>query len=224
MPTVPADKSKSRPRTSRTWYAKFLYIVFNNGFRLLWMVYLRLRVFRSDRFPDRGAALICSNHQSHLDPILVANACSKRYISFVARESLFRFRPFGWLIRTFGAFPINRDAGLGGIKTTLKKLKNGEMVLIFPEGTRTPDGQLKEFKSGFCAIARRGRVPIIPLAIEGAYEAWPRSSRIPGMGRVRIKTGEPIPVEKIAELSDEALTSLVQQAVAQLQSELNAEH
>jgi len=85
--------------------------------------------------------LVVSNHQSHFDPPLVGIGCW-RQMNFVARESLMTFRPFGWLIRSIGAIPIDRDGiGLSGIKESLKLLKRGEMVLIFPEGTRTPPGQ-----------------------------------------------------------------------------------
>lgn len=211
--------STSNKKPQRKWHEKFLYVVLNNFFRCLWLVYFGFRVFSSNRYPKEGPILICSNHQSHLDPILVGNSCS-RYVSFVARESLFKNRIFGWLITALGAFPINRDAGLGGIKNTLKKLKQGEVVLIFPEGTRTPDGEIKEFKPGFCAIARRAKVPIVPVAIEGAYEAWPKSTRYPRPKRVKLKVGEPITVDEIQSLSDEQLTSKVQASVEQLQRDL----
>ena len=214
-----AAREKKSKSTKRKLSDRLIYIFFNNFFRLLWMTYLRLRCFGSQKMPREGAALICSNHQSHLDPILVANSVS-RYVGFVARESLFKNRIFGWLITALGAFPINRDAGLGGIKATLKRLKAGELVLIFPEGTRTPDGEIKPFKSGFCAIARRSKVPIVPVAIEGAYQAWPKSAKIPQPGQVRLKIGDPIPADKVAELSDEELTQLVQDEVSRLQQEL----
>lgn len=214
-------KKNQRSRVKRTWLDSFLYCGFNNFFRLIWMIYLGLRAFRSDRFPEFGPGLICSNHQSHLDPILVGNSC-QRYVTFVARESLFKFKPFGWLIARLGAFPINRDAGLGGIKTTLRKLKSGELVLIFPEGTRTPDGELKPFKPGFCAIARRARVPIIPVAIDGAYQAWPKSAPAPRPGNVRVKIGEPISIDQVADLPDDELTALVQSKVAALLEEIRS--
>lgn len=217
-----ALNSKRSKVPRRKWHEHFLYRLLNNFFRLLWMVYLGLRCFGSRKVPSSGPVLICSNHQSHLDPILIANCCS-RYVTFVARESLFKNRFFGWLISALGAFPINRDAGLGGIKTTLKKLKTGEAVLIFPEGTRTPDGEIKEFKSGFCAIARRAKVPIVPVAIHGAYSAWPKSAKFPLPRKVQIGFGDPIPVDQFADLSDDELTKLVQTEVTQLQNRLAGE-
>lgn len=212
------NKKRSR-KANRSMLDRIIYTVLNNFFRLLWMIYLRFRTSGSNRYPAEGAALICSNHQSHLDPILVANS-STRYVSFVARESLFKNRFFGWLISALGAFPINRDAGLSGIKTTLKKLKQGDLVLIFPEGTRTPNGEIQPFKPGFCAIARRSKVPIVPVAIDGAYDAWPKSKKIPSPSKVRLLVGEPISIEEIEQLGDEELTERVQKEVISLQNEL----
>ena len=155
-----------------------------------------------------------------MDPILVANGCT-RYVGFVARESLFKFKPFGWLITTLGAFPINRDGGIAGIKETLKRLKRGEVVLIFPEGTRTPNGTIQNFKSGFCAIARRSKVPIVPVAIDGAYDAWPKNAALPRPRSIKLKVGHPIMFDEYNSLTDTEITERVQSEVAKLQQELN---
>ncbi len=94
-----------------------------------------------------------SNHQSHLDPPLVGMACH-RHMNYIARETLFAFKPFAWLIHSINAIAIDREGlGLAGIKESLKRLKNGEMVLIFAEGTRTPDGEIKPFKPGITSLA-----------------------------------------------------------------------
>src|SRR6185369_4246968 len=91
------------------------------------------------------------------------------------------------------AIPIDRDGlGLAGLKETLKRLKRGEMVLIFPEGTRTPDGQVAPLKPGFCAIARRANVPLVPVAIDGAFDAWPRFSPVPRPATIHVEFGPPI--------------------------------
>ena len=112
---------------------------------------------------------------------------------------MFNFRPFGWFLKSIGAIPIDRDGiGLGGIKESLKLLKHGEMVLIFPEGTRTPDGEIAAFRPGFTTLAARSNAAILPVAIDGAYQAWPRTQKYPGLGRIRVHFGKPIPHAEIA--------------------------
>lgn len=202
-------------------FKRLVYIFCNSVTQLFALVYFRFRVHKSERYPLDGPVLICANHQSHMDPILVANGCT-RYVGFVARESLFKFKPFGWLITTLGAFPINRDGGIAGIKETLKRLKRVEVVLIFPEGTRTPDGTIQNFKSGFCAIARRSKVPIVPVAIDGAYDAWPKNAVLPRPRSIKLKVGHPIRFEEYDSLSDTEITDRVQRKVATLQQELNS--
>ncbi len=201
-------------------FDRFVYIFCNSVTRLFAIVYFRFRVHKSERYPLDGPVLICANHQSHMAPILVANGCT-RYVGFVARESLFKFKPFGWLITTLGAFPINRDGGIAGIKETLKRLKRGEVVLIFPEGTRTPNGTIQNFKSGFCAIARRSKVPIVPVAIDGAYDAWPKNAALPRPRSIKLKVGHPIMFDEYNSLTDTEITERVQSEVAELQQELN---
>ena len=123
--------------------------------------------------------LVVSNHQSHLDPPLVGVACPRR-LNCLARETLFHFAPFRWLINSLDAIPIDREGlGLAGIKESLRRLKRGEMVTIFPEGTRTGDGEIGPFLPGFTALAVRGKAAILPVAIEGAFVAWPRGGSRP---------------------------------------------
>ena len=162
-----------------------------------------------------GGVLVCSNHQSFFDPIIIGMACRRR-LSFLARESLFRNWILARVMWFYEAIPIQRDGmGIGGIKETLKRLKKDHAVLIFPEGTRTPDGSLLELKPGFCAVARRAKVPILPVAMSGAYEAWPRDRKLPGLSKIRICFGEPIQQTEIAEISDERLMALLRERMAQ---------
>jgi 1-acyl-sn-glycerol-3-phosphate acyltransferase len=172
----------------------------------LFVALYRVRIEGRDRIPAEGAALVCSNHQSHLDPIVVGLAFNRR-LNFVARKSLFNNRVFGWLIRFLDAIPLDRDGfSLSGIKETLKRLRRDEMVLIFPEGTRTKDGDLGTIKPGIAALARRGGVCILPVGFDGCYAAWPRRHVLPWpIGVINIVVGEPIPASLIANLDDEQL-------------------
>jgi 1-acyl-sn-glycerol-3-phosphate acyltransferase len=178
---------------------------------LAFAIYFRLRIKGREHVP-KGPMLVCSNHQSHLDPVLVGLACYDP-ITYLARDTLFK----GWfakLIVYMGAIPIQRDGlGFAGVKKTLERLKIGEKVLVFPEGTRSPDGQLHPFKGGLALIARRAKVPLLPMAIAGAYEAWPRRQKLPMPRTIQMVVGPVIPLEVVQSLDDEQLTALLQSEI-----------
>jgi 1-acyl-sn-glycerol-3-phosphate acyltransferase len=159
--------------------------------------------------PRQGGVLVLSNHQSHFDPILVGLACDRR-LNYLARQTLFRFQPFVWLINSLDAIPIDREGlGMSGLKETLRRLKREEMVLMFPEGTRTHTGEVGAIKPGFCALARRARVPLLPVGIEGAFAAWPRWQLLPGRSVIQVSIGAPIQPEDIEHLDDRQLIAEV---------------
>ena len=173
-----------------------------------------------DNIPTEGGVLVVSNHQSHFDPPLVGMGCPRR-MNYLARETLFRFAPFRWLIRSLDAIPIDREGvGLSGIKESLRRLKRGEMVLIFPEGTRTRDGEISKFRPGFTALAVRTKAAILPVAIEGAYAAWPKSRGFPRLGRIRVHFGQPIEPSEIQRLGERQLLVEVERRVRQCHEQL----
>jgi len=197
----------------RSWLACAWYRLLQGLLQVLAVAIFRGRHTGRENMPAEGPVLIVSNHQSHLDPILVGIGCRRR-INYVARESLFRFAPFGWFIRSVGAFPIDREGvGLSGIKESLKRLKQGEMVLIFPEGTRTPDGHIAAFRPGFTALAVRAQASILPVGIDGAFQAWPRTRRFPRPGRIRVHFGRPIAPEQFAGRNERELLAEVERRV-----------
>lgn len=156
-----------------------------------------------------GGALVLSTHQSHFDPVLIGVTFNQR-LNYLAKRSLFKSRLFGGLISLLNAIELDRDrSGLAGLKETLKRLKRGEKVLIFPEGTRSADGQIAPLKPGFLSVARRSKVPLIPVAITGAYEALPRGSSLPLRYPLRVAVGPAITAEQVAELDDAAVLALI---------------
>jgi 1-acyl-sn-glycerol-3-phosphate acyltransferase len=189
-----------RSLAKRLWY-DFLRL----PCRLVGVAVFRIRVFGREHVPRSGGVLVVSNHQSHLDPVLVGLSCDRR-LNYVARDTLFGFAPFRWLINSLDAIPIDREGmGLGGIKESLRRLKAGEMLLIFPEGTRTRDGNVGQLKPGFLALARRSKVPILPVAIDGGFESWPRRNWLPGPAVIHVRFGAAISPERAAQLGDDAL-------------------
>jgi 1-acyl-sn-glycerol-3-phosphate acyltransferase len=171
-------------------------------------VWFQFRFCGKANVPLEGPVLLVSNHQSNLDPVLVGIACP-RQLKYLARQGLF-FWPFSLWIRSLGAVPIDREKGaLAGIRITLQVLKEGEAVLVFPEGSRTPDGQLHELLSGFCLLARRSKATIVPCGIEGAFDALPRGSSVPRFAPIRLEFEKPISPKEVAEMTDQVLVATV---------------
>jgi 1-acyl-sn-glycerol-3-phosphate acyltransferase len=135
--------------------------------------------------------MFVSNHQSFLDPMLVGQAVP-RGMCFLARSTLFEVPVFGRIIAGLNAHPVKRGAAdVHALKTVIRLLRAGQSVLMFPEGTRTRDGALGRFKSGAASIAIRCGVPVLPVAIEGAYGCWPRTRALPRPGRIAVAYGRP---------------------------------
>jgi 1-acyl-sn-glycerol-3-phosphate acyltransferase len=184
------------------WYGGLHFLC-----RMLGILLLRVRCGGRQHVPATGGVLVMSNHQSNLDPVLVGLAMDRR-LNYLARDTLFGFAPFRWLIRSLDAIPIDREGlGLAGLKETLRRLRRGELVLIFPEGTRTRDGSLQPLRPGFCAVARRAGVPLLPVALDGAFDAWPRSRRLPRLARIHVQFAPPLGPSEVAALSDDELVA-----------------
>jgi 1-acyl-sn-glycerol-3-phosphate acyltransferase len=180
----------------------------------------RVRHWGLKNIPAKGGVLVVSNHQSLFDPGLVGMA-SRRRMNYLARKSLFGFAPFGWLIDSLDAIPIDREGiGLSGIKESLRRLKRGEMVLIFPEGTRTVDGEISRFRPGFTALAVRSKAAILPVAIEGAFAAWPRWQMFPRLGTIHIRYGPPILPGEAEGRDERELLAEVERRVRQCHARL----
>lgn len=156
-----------------------------------------------------GAALVLSTHQSNFDPVLVGVAFNDR-LNYLARRTLFKNAAFAAFIRLLDAIELDRDrSGLAGLKETLKRLKGDEKVLVFPEGTRSLDGQIGELKPGFLAVARRSQVPLVPLAITGAFETLPRGSLWPRRYPLKVSIGKIIEYSEYHHLSDDQAIALI---------------
>lgn len=183
--------------------------------RLLMTFYFRIRVHGLHHYPSEDGFLICSNHQSHLDPLVVGATCP-RPINYVGRESLTRFKPFGDFLYFNDLIAIDREGGgLAGLKETMRRLRKKETVVIFPEGTRTHDGELQEMKMGFATIVRKVKAPILPIAFDGSFQAMPRSSWFIRPARIVVVMGRPITETEYSELSDEQLGELLRSRIGE---------
>jgi len=175
---------------------------------------LRYRARGFESLPSESGALLLANHQSNFDPLLVGVPLS-RPVSFVARSTLFLIPFVGWLLRRTYVVPIDREAARGGaIREMVARLDHGFLVGMFPEGTRTNDGEIGEFKPGFISLVRRSRRPIVAVGIAGAFESYPRG-RLPRPGRIRVVFGEPWQPEDYAEYCERGREAELVAAVRQ---------
>jgi 1-acyl-sn-glycerol-3-phosphate acyltransferase len=181
--------------------------------RYILLIFYRVRVFGEHYVPRTGGTLVLGNHQSHFDPPTVGSLCQRR-LNYVARKTLFKW-PLSLLIGGLDAIPIDQEGiGLSGFKETLKRLKAGEGVLLFPEGSRTWDGEMMPLMPGFAALARRCRVPLVPVAIVGAYEAWRRGTPLPTLtGSIYVEFGPPLSTAESAHLNDDQLIAEIDRRI-----------
>lgn len=203
--------SRRIPGRSAFFNTFLAWVVTSTFVHVLLIALYGLRRYGKQHITPEGPAIYVSNHQSHLDPPILGVLVADRPFSSLARASLFRNKFFGGLIRWLGAVPLEQGKGdIGAMKTALAELEAGRRILVFPEGTRTPDGTLQEFQRGVMLLIKRAKVPVIPLAIDGAYDVWPMHRKIPRFsGRVAVMAGEAIDAEQLlADGPDAALESL----------------
>ena len=172
-------------------------------FRVMYATYFRWRVYGAENVPLSGGVILASNHASFLDPPLVGSGL-KRDINYLARESLFRFPGIGALLRSWNAVPVDRDGGgAKGLKVILARLLAGNAIILFPEGTRTKDGQLQPARSGIGLTVIKSTAPVVPVRVFGTFEAYGRNHKLPRPRRVIVKYGQPL---NFAQLRAEAAT------------------
>ncbi|MFG0256756.1 MAG: lysophospholipid acyltransferase family protein [Phycisphaerales bacterium JB043] len=174
--------------------------------------------------PHTGPALIVANHQSFFDPPLIGDCFEDRQFYPVARSELFEVPLFGSAIAMLNSIPIRQGrVDTSAIKQIIHRLESGHPVLIFPEGSRTHDGTIQPFERGIGVILRRTRVPVIPAAIDGAFDAWPRSRPFPRFfgQRLRVLFGTPIMPGFLPGNPDDAV-ALLERRVRALFDELRS--
>jgi len=163
---------------------------------LLFKIFFRLQIFGREDFPKEGPVIVAPNHTSFLDPIIVGIGVPRK-LNYLARDTLFRFRPFAKMLRWIHVSPIKRETGdVNAFKLTLNKLSQGEPILIFPEGTRSGDGNLQKPKSGIGFLQNTSGVNILPCYVKGSMEAWPKYSRFPRPRCVSVYFGKSMEFEK----------------------------
>ena len=196
---------------SQVWFYCFCRLATYLAYRL----FFRFRRYGMENLPVSGPCILVSNHQSHLDPPAIGHCGRRRGIHFIARGSLFNNKGFAWLIRALNSIPIRRgEADLKAIKEALRRLDAGAAVVVFAEGTRSETGAMKVFERGTLLLLRKSRCPVVPVAVEGFYDIWPKGSSGPKLfgGRAAIRLGTPIPHDELmGDGPDEALRRLARE-------------
>lgn len=169
-----------------------LFSIFQPLVRCLCKTYGRMEIYGIENFPMEGGVVLASNHVSYLDPVVLGGA-SPRPLYYLARDSLFK----GFLTTKFllscNAFPMNRDgADLTALKKAIKLLKDGNVITIFPEGTRSKDGKLQKAKEGVAMLGIKSLSKILPTRIFGSDKCMPRGRKFIKPGKLIVKFGESI--------------------------------
>jgi 1-acyl-sn-glycerol-3-phosphate acyltransferase len=179
-------------------------------------------VWGVENVPRTGGAVIAPNHASYLDPPLVA-ACLPRSTYFMAKQELFEVPLLGWLIYHLGAFPVQRGtADRLAIRYAVELLKAGELLIVFPEGTRSADGRIGEGELGPALMAGRAGVPIVPTAILGTERALPRGAKCLRRARIYVAFGEPLTV--LPDCSGRLARPVLEAATTELMRRIRALH
>ncbi len=170
----------------------FVYYCGWRFFRTVYKVYCRAEWFNPERVPRTGPVILACNHASIIDPPLVGTGLD-RGISYLARESLFRFPGIGWLFRNWDAVPVDRDGGgAKGLKAILDRLLAGGGIILFPEGTRTRDGRLQPARSGIGLTVIKSNAPVVPVRVFGTLDSFGRDMKIPMPRKIMAKYGKPM--------------------------------
>lgn len=191
--------------------------------RFIFKIYFRLRVVGYKNIPAEGPCIIVANHTSFLDPLLICTVVPRiiHYITF----AYFYYHPLlHWYLKRVYCVPIKQDGkDISALKQALRLLKKGELLGIFPEGKRSVTGSLMKGLPGTSLIALKARVPILPVGIQGAYEAFPKGSIFPKPKPITVVFGEPLFIEKHLEIDknnpdalQEKATDLIMSKIAEL--------
>ena len=195
------------------------YAFFQHLFRLLFYTVFRARVYGRENIPQEGAVILAANHASNIDPPLMASLI-ERPVSYMAKIELFENPIFGAAIRRCHAFPVKRgESDRGAIKAAVGVLREGRILGLFPEGTRSKTGALQKAEAGVALIAAMTGAPIVPVAILNSHRIFANGGFLP---QLRIMYGVPISFhgDRKSKEALDAFSSEVMGHIAQMKDEL----
>lgn len=180
--------TNSTPMPMRPWYR-----LVQATSQLVYGSLFNFRVHGAENVPPVGGVLLACNHVSFLDPHAVGAGCP-REACFMARKTLFKNKLQSAVLHSWNVVPVDLSGkpDITGLKAIMDRLRRGYAVTLFPEGTRTHDGNLQQAKPGVGLLVAKAGVPVVPVRLFGAYEVWPRNRTLPRRGQVDIAFGKPV--------------------------------
>jgi len=175
----------------------------------------RLTVQGGENFSKQPVAVYASNHTSYMDTPVIFAALPFQF-RILAKKELWPIAFIGWYLDRSGQIPIdtrNPRATLSSLGVGVKALRSGMPLFVFPEGGRTPDGELQEFLSGAAYLAIRAQVPLVPIALAGVYDLLPIHTRHLYPGKLTLSVGEPIDTTGLTPRQGEELTTRLRAAI-----------
>lgn len=201
-----------------------VYNIFYNLAKLLARMCFCMRIVHPERMIESGPLILAVNHASFFDPPL-AGICSRRGVYYLARKTLLKWPFFGPLFPAMNVIPVERDGNdMSALREVIKKIKQGNGVVLFPEGTRSKDGCLQPARAGIGLVIAKTGAPVLPMRIFGSFDAFPKNSRRLHFPRITVVLGEPIHFsqEEITSTSRETYQNLsdrVMEAISSLKIE-----
>ncbi len=175
----------------------FYYLVKMTTWTFLRLKY-GLEVYGIHNIPKEGSFVVASNHASHLDPVVVGVSCPQP-VTFMARDTLFKNPIMSAFLKGVRTMPLKRDAGdIAAMRYAIELLKEGDVVGLFPEGTRSLDGSLGSAKRGIDLLAKKAKVAVVPVYLEGTFQALPKGGKKLQPSKIRVAFGPQIPYTSVS--------------------------
>ena len=173
-----------------------------------------------DNVPATGPFVLAPVHRSFIDFALVSGV-TRRRLRYMGKDSLWKYKPFGWFISALGAYPVHRrTADREALRRTIAVIEAGEPVVLFPEGTRRSGPVVEELFEGAAYVATRAGVPVVPVGIGGSESALPKGRRLPRPVKVHVVVGSPMSPPATPEGRHRPSRRAVHQFTTDLQSEV----
>lgn len=195
----------------------------------LWLLrfWMRLcyknRRFGMEHIPSSGPFIIAANHQSNFDPVIVGTVTHDRVYHSIARATLFNSTILAWLMERYGVIAIRRgESDTKAIRRAIEVIKQGQGVMIFPEGTRTADGNIGEFQRGLWLLIKKCKVPVVPVGFDGAYDAWKIGTKPKSFGMIEVRAGNAFDGEALVEMGEEEGMRAIRESIVQLHEQCQA--